>query len=103
TCSAVATAAFAWNPMLLYFSIVKVHQVNTLCGILGAILCYLRWRETGRPGPYWGMMGCVVFACLCDWPGYFVAVSLVVGHWFSSRDKRGAVLALVGVNVACFG
>jgi hypothetical protein len=101
--SDVAVAAFGLNPMFVYYSIVSVHQVNTLCGILAALLFYLRWRETGRRGDYAGIIASIVFAGLCDWPGYYAAPAIAVAHLFSTREKRLPVLALLGVNVALFG
>lgn len=101
--SGAATAAFAWNPMFLYFSIVTVHQVNTLCGILGALLFYLRWREDGRALNYAGMAGSILFGCLCDWPGYYAAAAIFLYHFFNTHEKRGAVAVLLLINVAVFG
>jgi hypothetical protein len=101
--SDAAVAAFGLNPMFVYFSVVTVHQVNTLCGILAALLFYLRWRETGRRREYAGLVASIVFAGLCDWPGYYAAPAIVVAHLFSTREKRLPVLALIGVSVALFG
>lgn len=99
----VATGMFALNPMFCYFSVVTVHQANTMSGILAAILFYLRWRENGRRREIAAMCASIVFACLCDWPGYYAAPAICVAHFFGVRERRFRMAPLLGLNVAVFG
>ncbi len=98
-----ATVLFALFPAFAYYSIVTGLQVSAMTGALAALLFYLRWRESGRRGDYAGMAAGVSFACLCAWPGYYVAPALLVAHLAARRPGRAAVAGLLGVNAAVFG
>jgi len=99
----VATACFAFLPMFVFYSIVTCLQVVALIGVLGSFLFYLRWRDTGRAREYLGIVASLFIACYSSWEGYYAAPALVVAHLWSRRPGRGAVLGLLGVNLAIFG
>lgn len=98
----VASVIFAFLPMFVFYSIVTCLQVVALNGVLGALLFYLRWRETGRARDYVGIVGSIVFACYSSWEGYYAAPAMIVAHLWSRRPERGAVAALAGINLAVF-
>jgi dolichyl-phosphate-mannose-protein mannosyltransferase len=98
-----ATAFFALFPMFVYYSIVTGLQLVALIGVLGAFLFYLRWLETGRRREYAGIVASIALACYSSWEGYYAAPALVIAHLWNRRPRRGAALALLGVNGAIFG
>lgn len=99
----VATVCFALLPTFVFYSIVTCLHVVALVGVLASLLAYLRWVESPRAGRYAAIVGAIFFACYSSWEGYYAAPALVVAHLWSRRPKRGAVLALLGVNLAIFG
>jgi len=98
-----ATLIFAALPMFAYYSIVTALQVMALNGILAAVLFYLRWRDGGGKGDYAGLLASIAVACFCAWPGYYVALVLLVAHVRSGHLRTRAVVALLGWNVLVFG
>lgn len=99
----VAAACFAFLPMFVYYSIVTCLQLVALVGILAAFVFYFRWRDTGRKREYAGIVVSIFLACYSSWEGYYAAPALAIAHLWARRPNRGAVLALLGVNVAIFG
>jgi hypothetical protein len=98
-----ATAIFAFLPAFAYYSIVTCLQVTTLVAVLGALNFYVRWRESGRPAHYAGIVASIGVATLCSWSGYYVAPALVAAHLRKGERGNRAVLALLAFNVLFFG
>lgn len=97
--SAVALAAFAFNPMFWYFSAVAVHLVYALGFSLAAWACRVRWGDARRYR--WLTFLFLFLACQSDWPGYFAALSIAAD---AVRERRwGLGGAVLGLAVGSFG
>jgi hypothetical protein len=95
----VAIAAFAFNPMFWYFSIVAVHLAYALLFSMAAWASWVRWEEGRRARILTFVF--LFLACQSDWPGYF-AVASIAGDAFLSHRRRLAV-AILGFALGCFG
>jgi len=98
-----ASAGFALLPMFAYYSVVTCLQVTALTGILAGFLSYLRWREGGGRWNYLGLLGSNLFACLCAWPGYYLALVLLVAHPRKGGQGFWKVALLLPFNLCLFG
>jgi hypothetical protein len=96
-----ATAAFAFNPMFAWFSLLAVHLAYALFFLLAAWLFALRHEVSGRRRDAAAMIAAAFLACLCDWPGHVGSGAL--GLWQLLRGRKAIAAGLVATAVGAFG
>jgi len=98
-CAALTLLMFAALPMQLHYGRMVNFEALELTLIVGAALCFERWRATDQRAWAGAFSFCLLLSMLTDWLGFLLTL-ILAAKLFLEPKQRKVSLALLGLMTA---